>query len=230
MDWNIIGVVVDVVGVVISIVLAIIGTIIAYRQLKGEQRVRDELKKEEEKRAEEKESIKGIMQSLDEASKCEELLDDFKKKIYKNSKRKDNDPGEFANSIDDLISEHKKIFDSFTKPLNNLYSALIVNEDRFPMAHGYGRYIEDLRVILNYDLLRRQLKMAGYDRLMSQFAEIHNYLFTHQEFLEKDEFQNGLLKLGELADPIFNSLSPLFDHAEKISDVINELKIKYKQK
>ncbi len=230
MDWDFIGVIVDAVGVVISVAIAIIGTMIADRQLKGEQREREEKKREDEKRAEEKRSIAEIMKSLEEASKCERELDSFINEIYQKSHSKTNSPDEFVTAFANMLDKYEELFSSIKAPLADLYAALIINEDRFPMAHGYGRYIEDLRIILDFDRLRREVKNAGYDHAMYKFVELNNNLAAQQATLSPSKLDEGKLALGELANVILESFDPLREHSERISAVIRELKIKYGSK
>lgn len=91
------------------------------------------------------------------------------------------------------------------------------------MAHGYGRYIEDLRTILNFEDVKREKFLNGYDNLIvASYRILQNCYKKGGKISEEEGAQ-----LGQLFFELQKTIVPYYKHADLIAAVIDELSIKY---
>lgn len=153
----------DVLSLTIESLLAVLAIIITIIQWFGEIRARKEELKEEENRTKEKESIGRILNEVMKAKTMVDSIIEFKNSLDMLSQQQDNDPGDILNMINGALNKYEYDFKEIEPSFEKLYVELIENEERFPMAHGYGRYINDLRRIINFEDVKRQRRNNGYD-------------------------------------------------------------------
>ncbi len=212
---------------IFEIILAVLGTVIAVFQFIGERRISREERKEQLNRENEKKTIEQILKSTKEADELVSDLNGFKAKIDMLSHTTKNDPQETVELFDKAIDEYEENFKSIESKLRRLYEELLMNEERFPMAYGYGRYIQELRGILNFDELLRSRRIAGYDKHRV------NFYYILKDCVENKGGKVDMQVSAQLAhemEEMVHAMEPYFKHAESISSLLEELKIKYENR
>ncbi len=215
-------------SVTLDIILAVAALIIAYIQLRGDQRERKAEADEEARREEEKKQVASILDDLDKLEKCRDVIKNSLKNID-DIANKTGEPMVTLNSLNKAIIEYEDVFEKNRDILRKLYNALLTNEEKFPMAHGYGRYIEDLRFILNYDAVIRRRRKQGYDRQCIEYIRLYKQFSEDFESISKDKDKLADFS-GQFADLLYkmmDSLEPMFEHGDRMSAVIDELNAKY---
>ena len=209
--------------VVIDLVLAALGLIIAYFQWSAERRAAAEERKEQEDRKEEKVIIRSLLSRVAEAEKTRGSL----KRMHEELSTPHTDPNEITGIFDEAIERYESNFQTVRPLLKSIYDELLKNEERFPMSHGYGRYITELREILNYDAVVRERRILGYDAARIQTHEILMDAWNNRggQLREQDRAE-----LGSLAETMVQTLEPYYHHADRIGSVLYELQAKYRAK
>ena len=219
----------DLISLIVDSLLAIAALVIAVIQWIGEIRERKAAADEEKKRNDEKAQVKDILNKINDIDF--DIMDKAVDRIYSIAgvARKENqgqDPSEVIKIIDDALDAYEECFKANKKNLEELYMILLRNEDRFPMAHGYGRYIEDLREILNYDGLIRKRRIAGYDYARVQYYYVQMHVMHEKGGIVDASASEQLAKLLEM---MMQGLEPVLCHADKINSLLDELHCKYDQ-
>lgn len=214
----------EILSLVIESVLAILALIIAVIQLIGESRDRREENKEKINREKEKVAIGSILMNAKEAAKLSDKIDSFSNTMSELSKSTGNDPSRVIPMFDKMIEDYEANFFQIKPYLEDLYKKLIENEEMFPMAYGYGKYIHELRDILNIDYLRRARRNAGYDE-----ARIRVHILLMKCFKEQGgKLDNETaLEIGRNTEHMIRALEPYYRHAETIKAILLELNTKY---
>jgi len=218
----------ELISLIVESILAILALIIAVLQLIGESRTRKEELKEKERQEQKKEVMRTVLENARDAEKFSACILDFKSTIDTLSQRQDNHPVVVLNMFD-AIDEYEDSFNKAKPSLISLYDALLANEEKFPMAYGYGRYIEGLRQVLNFDALVRERKRNGYDKARLDIQEM-----LQQKIRENNNdptcvpFTMDLrLYLGQQVSVMVRALEPYYAHAELIRSILYELGAKY---
>lgn len=217
----------DIISLVVESILAILALIIAIIQLIGENRVRAEEKREEEKITIEKKEIGEQVAKIKEMQQLTTNIKNFRSEMDKLGGKTKNNPVDVMEFFDKMVDGYEEDFRAIESRLQDLYRYLIKNEEKFPMAHGYGRYITDMRKILNYDEVLRQRRINGYD---------HSRMLVHLTLKEIWEKYDGQVspelarRMGEQVEIMMQALEPYYDHADSIETLLNELDIKYGKK
>ena len=217
----------DILSLIVDSVLAILALIIAIIQLLGEKRARKEERMEEENREKEKEIIGKILEQSEKVELLANGIRDFKDKIDGLTKKTDNDPVAVMRLFDEAVDGYDNNFNEVKEYLTVLYIELLRNEERFPMAHGYGRYISELRKILDIDALQRARRIKGYDHAR---LSIHRMLQDCWENNDGILSQETALMIGQQTEKMILSLEPYFEHADAINALLFELKTKYEKR
>lgn len=217
----------EVLDMVIESVLALLALVIAVFQWNGERRVRKAEEAEERRRAEEKRVIGELLENAKSAEQCTQTIVSFKEKTDSVSERTDNDPLKVFKLFDQALEDYERAFEDVKPFLTRLYTVLLENEERFPMANGYGRYIHELREILNLDAVQRRRRINGYD---------HARLTAHMTLVKVWNEQGGKMDsetrqlLGKLTEKMVQALEPYYQHADRIGALLFELSAKYHNK
>lgn len=214
----------DIISLIVESILAILALIIAIIQLIGENRVRAEEKREEEKLAKEKADIGKLVANIKEMQLLTVNIKNFKSEMDGLSRNTHNNPVDVMKIFDKAVDGYEKDFRGIESRLQDLYSYLIKNEENFPMAHGYGRYITDMRKILNFDDVLRQRRINGYDRSRIAVHRTINEIFEKYDGQVPPELARFM---GEQTEIMMQALEPYYDHADSIETLLNELDIKY---
>ncbi len=207
----------------VEIIIALLGLVIAYFQWNGEKRAAKEEKKEEARRKEEKAIIQKLLKRVSDAEQCSRTMSQFRSDISAASRRTDNDPNQIMSLFDKTIEQYEGSFRTAVPILKDIYDELLKNEERFPMSHGYGRYIIELREILDYDAVERERRRNGYDSLRLQAHQTLTEVWNNGGAMNRET----ALKLGSMTEKMVQALEPYYRHAQRISAVLYELKGKY---
>ena len=140
------------------------------------------------------------------------------------AKAKNNNPVEVIDIFTKAVDGYEEDFKLIEDRLRALYCYLIKNEENFPMAHGYGRYIEDMREILNFDGVLRQRRINGYDHAIITLISTVNEIYEKYNGQVSPELA---LRMGKQVEIMMQALEPYYKHAEVIELLLNELDIKY---
>ena len=206
----------EIVSLVIESLLALAAVIIAAIQLIGEIRERKAGHAEEEKRDKEKIKVREIVDTLEPLNRWKDEVVSSLSERLKESKSAYQKPEDTRNNLTYCIDKYKRVFIANMPGLEKVYRILLENEDSFPMSHGYSRYIDDLRDILNLESVTRKMEIAGY----YQFCEKLEMIIEESNSPENSEYQ-------ELMDSLPRILEPIFEHSDRLSAVLRELSIKY---
>ncbi|MBQ1171971.1 MAG: hypothetical protein IIX48_05160 [Lachnospiraceae bacterium] len=216
----------DILSLVIETVLAVLALIIAIIQLLGEKRARKEERIEQDNREKEKEIIGKILEQSEKAELFAKNIKDFKGKIDRLCKNTDNNPVVVMRLFDEAVTGYDENFNEVKEYLNTLYIELLRNEERFPMAYGYGRYISELRKFLDIDSLQRARRIKGYDHAR---ISIQKMLQDCWENNDGNLDQQTALMIGQQTEQMILALEPYFEHADSINALLFELKTKYER-
>lgn len=209
---------------VCEIFLAMVATIIAFFQWRDQLRYAKEEKKEAAKREEEKRIMQTIVLEISEIEKCTDKINEFKNIMSELSKRNDSSPNYVMQIFDETMEQYENSFKEIFPHLERLYNELLLNEERFPMSHGYGRYIADIRTILDFDLVKRQRRNNNYDKLR---IEIHRLMLEAWKNNDGYLTPEVRLTIGEKTEQMVRALEPYYCHATQINSVLYELKTRY---
>jgi len=215
----------DVISLLVESILAILALVIAVFQFIDEVRARKEDEKEKAKLEQEKKLIEMIVTVMKDAQDTVDYMKDFRKNIDEMMMRNDNNPVDTFNFFNNAINGYEEKFkQAEDKVLRRIYVWLLKNEEKFPMAHGYGRYIEDLRTILNFEKIKREKFLNGYDNIyMMSYRLIDNCINKKGGKISSED----AAQLGQLFFELNKSAEPYYRHADMIASVIEELSIKY---
>lgn len=214
-------------SMVIEIALAFLALVIAALQWNGELRSRRAEEKEEQRRSEEKRVIAELLTNAGNAEQCTQTIMAFRENIESLSRRSDNDPQRLMDMFDKTLEDYEDAFQVAKPFLTQLYTVLLENEERFPMANGYGRYIDELRQILNLEAVKRWRRINGYDQ--ARITAHTTLVKVWNERGGKLDSETALF-LGELTEKMVQGLEPYYAHAEQISALLFELSAKYRSK
>ncbi|MBR6211115.1 MAG: hypothetical protein IKQ81_08185 [Clostridiales bacterium] len=214
----------EVLSLVIESVLAILALIIAVIQLIGESRDRREEKKEKANREKEKVAIGAILRNAQEAAKLSDKITSFSDTMSELSKSTGNDPSRVIPMFDKMIEDYEANFFQIKPYLEDLYKKLVENEEMFPMAYGYGKYIQELRDILNIEYLRRARRNGGYDAARIRVHHLLVKCFKEQGGKLDPE---TALEIGHNTEHMIRALEPYYRQAETIKAILFELNTKY---
>lgn len=215
---------IDIISLIVESVLAILALAIAAIQFIGEVRAHKEEEKEKAKLLQEKNLIEMIVSYMTEAQNTVDYMRGFRQSIEERMCRNDNNPDDTFKFFNDSVNEYEEKFKHAEETvLRPIYIWLLKNEDKFPMAHGYGRYIEDLRTILNFEDVKRAKFLNGYDNLIvASYRILQNCYKKGGKISEEEGAQ-----LGQLFFELQKTIVPYYKHADLIAAVIDELSIKY---
>lgn len=217
-------------SLIIDTVLAVLALIIAFFQFVGEKRAQKEEKAEEKKRADEQKTISGFVTKLKEIEPMLNKLYEFDNVINNLAKTDNNQPADVIKIIDAAVEQYEKDFIVVKPTLESIYNEMVKYEDKFPMAHGYGRYIIDFRTILNFEGLLRLRRKAGYDKARIEYYNILRSLYEHRD-MPDDMRRTKFLNLGKETEKMIVALHEVyFSHADLIRAVVSELETKYKDR
>ena len=209
--------------VAIEILLALLGLIIAYYQFRAERRAAKEEQLEQEKRRQEREDIGRILEKVRTVESCSATMQKFKSEITAASKNTNNDPNQVTAMFDQMLNQYEQSFRQVAPTLRGLYNTLLANEERFPMSHGYGRYIVEIRELLDFDAVLRERRRNGYDATRIQIHQTLKQVWDNGGNLDRET----ALKLGSMTERMVQALEPYYRHAEKLDTVLYELQAKY---
>ena len=208
---------------VINFLMAFAALIIAFFQWKAEIRKSNEEAKELKRLEDEKRTVQGIVEQILKIEECSKSILEFKSKMDEFAKSKNSNPNEVMATFDKMLEEYTDIFKKIEPHLKSLYKELLTNEEKFPMSHGYGRHITDLRAILDFDAVERKRRTNNYDRLR---IEVHMRL--------SEVYKNGgrltpeiCLENGQKTELMFRPLEQYYEHSYRIQTILYELKVKY---
>ena len=128
--------------------------------------------------------------------------------------------------FDTMINDYAAEFEEISPILTDLYDLLLQNEERFPMSHGYGRYISELKEILDFDSVERARRCNGYDRLRLDNQAILTEIINNGGAFPME----ARLAVGQNVEGMMQALEPYYVHSRKIHDILFELKCKYARK
>ena len=94
---------------------------------------------------------------------------------------------------------------------------------RFNRDHGYGRYIVEIRELLDLDAVVRERRRNGYDAARIQIHQTLKQVWDNGGNLDRDT----AMKLGAMTERMVQALEPYYRHAEKLDTVLYELQAKY---
>ena len=207
----------------VNVVLALAALVIAIFQWKEERRFAKEEKEEQQARAEEKLIVEEIVRQIGQIERCSEGILRFQEAMEQSARRQDNDPDAVAALFDQMLEQYEKDFQTVSPMLQLLYEELLQNEERFPMSHGYGRYIVELRAILDFRTVVRQRRNNDYDSMRIRFHQILTRAWNEGGTITPEY----ATELGHLTEQMIRSLEPYYKHAQTIAVLVHELKIKY---
>ena len=144
-----------------NITLALGALIIAILQWREELRAIKAEKQEEAAREHEKATMQTILTEILKVEECTKCISSFTSTMSTLSKRNDNNPIDIMRLFDTMINDYAAEFEEISPILTDLYDLLLQNEERFPMSHGYGRYISELKEILDFDAVERARRCNG---------------------------------------------------------------------
>ena len=150
---------------IINLLVALAALVIAFFQWKAEIRKSNEEAKELSRLEDEKRTVQGIVEQILKSEECSTSILEFKSKMDAFADSKNSNPNEVMATFDKMLEEYTTIFKKIEPYLKSLYKELLANEEKFPMSHGYGRHITDLRAILDFDAVERKRRNNNYDRL-----------------------------------------------------------------
>ena len=214
---------VELISVFAESVLAFFALVVAIIQVNGERRTQKEEIREREKREEEKRTIDIILKEAKKAESCKEVMANFRGFIDGISRRSDSDPQSVMDLFDQALEDYENKFQEIKPSLEKLYEELLINEEKFPMAYGYGRYITEVSAILDFDAVLRERRMLGYDSARMQVHQILTDVWNEGGELDPDSAQ----AVGELTEHMVQALEPYYKHAQRINTLLFELGTKY---
>lgn len=208
---------------IINLLVALAALFIAFFQWKEEIRKSKEEENEERRREEEKRTVQGIVEEVLKIEECSKSILDFRTKMDKFADSKNSDPNKVMATFDTMLEEYTAIFKEIEPHLKRLYKELLANEEKFPMSHGYGRHISDLREILDFDAVERKRRNNNYDRL-----RIEIYLQLTEVYKKGGKLTPQLrADFGQKTEQMFRALEPYYEHSHRIQTILYELKVKY---
>ena len=209
--------------VAIEILLALLGLVIAYYQFRAERRAAKEEQLEQEKRRQEREDIGRILEKARAVESCIATMQKFKSELSAAFRSTDNDPNRIMEIFDQMPDAYEQSFRQVAPTLRNLYNTLLANEERFPMSHGYGRYIVEIRELLDYDAVLRERRRNGYDATRIQVYQTLKQVWDNGGKVDRET----AMELGTMTERMLQALEPYYRHAEKLETVLYELQAKY---
>ena len=209
-----------------NITLALGALIIAILQWREELRAIKAEKQEEAAREHEKATMQTIVTEILEVEECTKCISVLTSTLSQYSMHGNANPIEVLQLFDAMTDNYTAEFEEISPVLTELYDLLLQNEEKFPMSHGYGRYISELKEILDFDAVLRERRRNGYDTAR---YDMQNILI---DLINKggDIPMEVRMILGQKVEDMVQALEPYYVHSRKIHDILFELKCKYARK
>ena len=208
---------------IINLLVALAALVIAFFQWKAEIRKSNEEAKELSRLEDEKRTVQGIVEQILKIEECSTCILEIKAKMDAFADSKNSNPNEVMATFDKMLEEYTTIFKKIEPYLKSLYKELLANEEKFPMSHGYGRHITDLRAILDFDAVERKRRNNNYDRL-----RIEVYVQLSEVYKNGGKLTPQICaEFGQKTEQMFRALEPYYEHSHQIQSILYELKVKY---
>ena len=209
----------ETIGLILDLILAVIGTFIAVMQFRNESRERKKQKELEAKNREEKDIIANIVNSRNSVDAAFEAVVESYLGIETNRTNGFEVVQQLVENVPKLLTACDKMNDDILK----LYRQLLINEDRFSLSYGFGRYI---------DVFRKNVFIGERvdSKLVNVLAEYNN-LIGYIQRVQSGEEEETPEKSAKYTNALVQALHPVYMHVQnvrnEISPYMSEMKLKY---
>lgn len=209
----------ETIGLVLDLILAVIGTFIAVIQFRNESREREKQKIVEAKNQEEKDIIANIVNSRNSVDGAFEAAVESYLGIENNRDNGFEVVQQLVENVPKLLEAYSKMNDDIRK----LYRQLLINEDRFSLSYGFGRYIDVFRkIVFEDDEINNKIPCVYKE---------YNNLIGYIERLQQGEEEETPEKSAKYTNALIEALHPVYMHVQNVRNEIRpymcEMKLKY---